>query len=568
MIRATFAPIVALLLSSALLLPAGHARTLRANAALNRDSMTLEDEIVLTIEIESAQAERPTLPRIAGLTAVPRGRTQSMQTINGVMSAKTIFQFGLRASKPGTYRIPSFSIRAGQQRFDTDPLTFTVTDAESLTGTERALFIDAEVSNDSPYRYEQVIYTIRLFSRYQHVSCSEIQFEAFDEFFVHDLGDQRRYETTRGGTRFQVVEIRKALFPQEVGPRKIGAAQLDCEITLPSRTPSDDRSLFGHVFRDAGRTQRKRLSADALTLNVRTIPSAPENFSGLVGQFQLDNDLSTTKLDTGGSTTLRLRVRGAGNVQQLTAPSYTVPKSLRTYVEEPKIQIETRGDRLVGALEQTVAIVPTSAGRFSLPAPELTYFDPAAERFETLRGKALTIQVDPTPASTKPPQSSDSPPSASTQEPEAPQSKSKEQAPPRDSKANNGRWSWSIALAIAVALTLLSAALVLWRGRRSPNPRRARERRLRERLAALKQGASPEVVLRAFRAALVGDGRESATPEELRALIHHSPIAPELRARSARWLDYCEQSLYAGSAVPAPEDPERLPALLLGVRRT
>jgi BatD DUF11 like domain len=382
---------VALLAASALAVPAG-AQGIRAT--VDRTEATMDDQIVLTVTVEGSQSAQPSLPELPDFQVYPRGQSTQIQLVNGQMSASISHLFALVPSHPGTFTIGAATVSIDGQTFHSQPFTVRILAAGAepqQPAASRDLFIDAEVSTREPYIGEEVVYTWRFYRRVQ-VANARLEPVDFPGFVSEKLGDVREYQTTVGGQRYAVSELRTALFPQEQGQHTLAGPRLACDVLVQSR--GGGGSLFEDFF---GRTraETKSLRTPQVTITVRPLPAPPKGFSGLVGSFDVRARLSRGKLAVGDSATLELTVSGTGNAQMIGEPRLPDLSAFKVYDDKPSGSINRDGAALSGEKTFRKALVPLRAGTLTVPAVELTYFDPRAGSYRTASTAPLTVQATP-----------------------------------------------------------------------------------------------------------------------------------------------------------------------------
>jgi hypothetical protein len=86
----------------------------------------------------------------------------------------------------------------------------------------------------------------------------------------------------------------------------------------------------------------------------------------------------------------------ASQLPTLDAP---LPAAVKHYPETPRRSTSAGERGVTGRLEQTVTLIPSQAGTFTVPAFELNWWNTKADRLETLRLPAHTFQVTVAPGS-------------------------------------------------------------------------------------------------------------------------------------------------------------------------
>ena len=380
-----------LLAACAVWLPAAATAEGRIQASVDRAEISEEDQILFQITIEGSRGAEPTLPELADFDVFPRGQSTQMSFVNGRMSSSVTYTYSLVPRSTGSFQIGSATVELGGELHSSSPITVRVLAASEQPAESRDLFLSAKVSTRSSFVGQQIVYTWRFYRRVQ-IGNARVDSMDFDGFTVEDLGEVREFNTTVNGVQYLVSEIRRALFPQEVGKLVIPPSKLSCEVLV--RSPRRRRSLIDDVFGAASR-QTKVLRTKPIEIEVRTLPPVPPGFSGLVGDFELEAGLSKQELQVGESVTLRLTVKGSGNVQMIGAPELPDLPAFKVYDDKPDGAIERSGSTLSGYRSYRKALVPLEAGDLAIPPMSLTFFDPETESYRTARTEALPLVVRP-----------------------------------------------------------------------------------------------------------------------------------------------------------------------------
>lgn len=360
-------------------------------ATVDRPEATVEDQLLLTVVIEGSRGAEPILPEIPEFDVYPRGQSTQMSFINGRMSSSVTYNYLLVPKTPGVFQIGAVTTEIDGRVLSSQPFQLRILEASAQPQQQRDLFITSRVSTTNPFVGQQVIYIWRFYRRVR-IGDARLEPLEFQGFVVEDLGEVREYQTAVGGVEYLVSEIRKALFPQEVGSFVIPASRLTCEVLV--RDSRRRRSLMDDFF-GSGSTETKVLRSDAIDVEVRPLPAPPKGFSGLVGSFDIEASMSKRHLEVGESATLRLTVSGTGNVQMINEPELAELPSFKVYGDQPERSINRSGRSLTGSRSFSKALVPLEPGEWILPSVEIVYFDPVDASFQTDRTEEIALTVIP-----------------------------------------------------------------------------------------------------------------------------------------------------------------------------
>lgn len=495
-----------------------------ASAELSAESMASSGSVTLSVSIDGTAAA-PTIPSVPGLHMRPSGERSQTIVTNGSMQRSTTYLYDVQADAPGDYVIAG--IRAGREPLPALTLHVSADASVAANGgsPSGASVADAglasmhlHVDKQRLFPGESVPFTIQAYFRGgTGVSLNGRPQFSNDAFIVSGLDAQpKQAQTNIGGVPYLAVTWRGVLsavkpgdYPLDVKlPVSLQYRELRPAPRRPTNTPPPsrlrdlfgnapgldnllddpffhsvfDEPLFSDMF-DAGRVVDKdvTLRGRAGTAHVSPLPAAgkPRDFSGAVGQFQLQAHASDTQLHQGEPSELHVTLRGAGNFGQFSAPRLASDARWTAYDPTSKF---TASDALAmrGTTEYVQALTPERSGELQLPGVSFSYFDPTTQRYVTLTTAAIGVHVagsDAVATSNAVP----SPAPAPDTEPVPPEVSVR-------SLARAGVPSWLLPLTAAgVLLALIVCGTALWL--RSPGRERQRVRAHGKRLFARKRRA-------------------------------------------------------------------------------
>jgi len=115
----------------------------------------------------------------------------------------------------------------------------------------------------------------------------------------------------------------------------------------------------------------------------------------LVGSFSLSENITSTKLEAGESTTLTIKVQGNGDLKKLPSPEMKNNGDFKIYDDEPTIKVTptAKGVRETKVFKK--AIVPLRPGRLTIPTFKFSFFDPSASKYVVLTTQPVSLDVSP-----------------------------------------------------------------------------------------------------------------------------------------------------------------------------
>lgn len=399
-----------------LIAPAARA-DLTVQSEVDRAQIDMNSQITLTVTVKGDDNNigTPQLPPIPDFVTTGTGSRENLLIQNGLISRSRTYTYSLIPRKAGKLTIGPVTVTSDARTVKTAPITVTVTASALSPQTRRNVpstnsgrterrtnskpfFVEAEIDKDTVYLGEQVTYT---FSYYRNVALTESNTYSPPQttgFISVPLPPNRRRTTVIDGESYNVVQVVSAMFPTRTGELTIGPARLrvvpDVFSNLLGRDP------FGWFGRSGSRLtsgEPRNLATRSKEVFVKPLPRPPAGlvFSGAVGKCALGASISADSVGVGDPVTITWTLSGKGRMDLVDPPRVDWPNGLETY--PPTTDLATSTDRDIVAETKTfsVAVVPRKQGTITIPAPEVTYFDPADTRYKVARARALTLRVGP-----------------------------------------------------------------------------------------------------------------------------------------------------------------------------
>ncbi len=230
------------------------------------------------------------------------------------------------------------------------------------------------------YVGQQVLVHWELYTQSDVLGFRTLRQPTTDGFWADDLRSPRRLQFARKVLQSRVYYVaalaKKALFPQRPGKLKVGpmAAMV--------------RTL--NSFSGSAKRQSEELEIEVLPLPEQGKPKgfAEQN----VGRYSLAATLDRKTVKAGDAVTLRIVIRGAGNLRQLAMPKLGTVPGFKVY--EPKAKERINNSRQIeGEKVLEYLLLPTRSGKLTIPPLQLDYFDPKAARYRKARSRALRLMV-------------------------------------------------------------------------------------------------------------------------------------------------------------------------------
>ncbi len=366
----------------------------------------------------------PRQPHAPGLDDMPDFNAVPLDT-TAVANATNVwlYRFAFRARQEGERIIPP--MRFGN--LETAPLTIH---ALKPVKTGR-MSLKVNLSARTVYVGEPVLLTTEWDSTYPFSALKAVdfhfpilddrRFELFDLYApgnedpaqatglpVHGtrvLAERRSYEAE--GVQHQSLSFSKILVPRVSGRLTIPASMLLCaadgnaagNANLNRRNAFQYPAYFDNTFFDQNVTDRnyERIytESDPLMLEVKPLPAAgrPVLFNGLVGEYALEVEAEPKTVRVGEAITLTITVTSAGYMENISFPPLRYQPLLAGQFEIPAERALPARTETSKVYTQTIRPLATSVS--NVPPLELSFFNPAANAYATVRSEAIPLSVKP-----------------------------------------------------------------------------------------------------------------------------------------------------------------------------
>lgn len=389
---------------AALVLPVGASSANSANggtnisATISRNIIGLDESFTLTLTMDgSCDCEPDLSPLKHDFEVGGNSHSSQVNIINGHVSRSKVWRVVLMPKRGGRLTIPSLCCDGNC----TMPQNIVVKDLPPGDINGAAVMIEAEVSNPEVTVQAQLIYTVRLLLRQalSEAALSELQPQGV-ETSVKVVPDDLHYTTTRNGYSYQVIERNYILFPQHAGELKLPPVRLDgilaasrANLRSPFSATIDPFDMIGQ------RGKRFRLRTKAITVKVVDPAQHDPSQPWLPAQkLTIDDDWQQhPPTMTVGEAATRTITTSVSALSATALPELKIeaPPSFKTYPDKTVRHDTSTSTGTKGQMVQKIAMVPTRAGKFTLPATSMRWWDSANRQWKTANLPAVTVTVTP-----------------------------------------------------------------------------------------------------------------------------------------------------------------------------
>lgn len=387
-------------------------------------SVVVGNRFKVAYEANTRTDSQPTLPEVDGMRIL-MGPSSSIMTqssnINGkkTTSQTITFTYTVVIDKEGEVTIPGASVMVDGKKYTSNPLTIKVLPESQASSAAQQqgnrggsasvqggntstnisndnLFIIASVNKTKVYDQEALLLTYKVYTDVNLVNLDNPTPD-LKGFNIQEVeqSQQRQFELEHyNGHNYNTLVWRQfVLFPQETGKLEIPSMEYEAIVAVQTRRTNDPFEMMfngGYSYIEV----RKKLKSNKIVIDVEKLPAGkPTGFSGGVGRFNISSTVSRSTLKSNEEFTLKVTVKGDGNMKLMGDPVIEFPSEFDVYdpIISNNYKLTTRG--FAGEKTYEYVVTPRTAGVFTIPAAKFAYFDTATGNYKTVESKEFTIDV-------------------------------------------------------------------------------------------------------------------------------------------------------------------------------
>jgi hypothetical protein len=368
----------------------------------------MDDSFVFEVKVENSTNEPPSLVGGDDFDISYLGINRMTQSINGLVSHRTIFRYELRPKHEGILETPSVE-KSGHV---TLPKKIQVAKAAPASARDpnAPLSLESRVSNNQPYVGEQVVSEITIHSNTPNPAIQKVDDLSTQGVWQQQMPPQSSKCTQRNRCS---TTIAYALFPLKAGKLIIpGRSMVGAVPIQQGNNPMLDPDFdpFGPSFQDffAPRMRRVNLKSNEVELTVKPLPGKSVPFVGFVETIVTTPELS---LQVGkGTAQLAVKIISDGNLESLKTLATKPSTHYEIFWEEPQRHPFVQDGKLLTEVTFQGSVVATDGGQDSITFDPIEYFDPLSKTYKFANIDSIVLQISgdqiipPTVVATPPPQ--------------------------------------------------------------------------------------------------------------------------------------------------------------------
>jgi BatD DUF11 like domain len=342
-------------------------RAMAQNETLTLDVVYAERADTSSIDFEEM------LPDFSILSNRPSSQTRF---VNLKRSSQTSWQLTLMPKRIGRLTIPSFSI--GSVR--TQPIEVVVSPAPKSPEEGAPFSARLVLDRERAFVGEQILIRIMLSAArgVGELRGSPLEISGMQAALVNQSEFQRVIENTP----YQVTELSYVFFPEAPGMLTIPSLQYTGTMRgaqlVVARTEPVAIEILDPALDAEASLERPWLPAEAVAL--------ASEWSGEVDSLAVGEPVTRT-----------IQIAAAGQRAAAISPIAHPDGPYKQYSEQPLLEDAETSTGILGRRTESIVLVPTQEGDFTLPPIEIKWWNTAERRWQIARLREETLRIGPAP---------------------------------------------------------------------------------------------------------------------------------------------------------------------------
>ena len=341
---------------------------------------------------------------------------QSTQIINGKVTRNVSYTYTyiLQSTREGKFTIPPATVVVNKKQYSTNSLQIEVikgkTQPQTRTPATQSqndqgmanienedLFVRVLISNSDVYQGAHLVATVKIYSRVNLSGFEKVDLPDFNGFYMQEIEIPPLRSLERENINGQIygtgVIKKYLLFPQYSGNIVIEPVEIECLVQQTvRRTPQssfDDFFSFNSV-----RNTKKFVSSPEVSINVKPLPAgAPSSFCGTVGSVNMIAGLDKSSVKENDAVTLKITLKGTGNLKLAEAPVVDFPPDFETYDPKVTTNLKAGVSGTTGSKTFEYLVIPRHAGNYRIAPVKYSFFDTGSRKYKYLSSEEFLINV-------------------------------------------------------------------------------------------------------------------------------------------------------------------------------
>lgn len=353
---------------------------------LDIGSLNLQTGKSTNLLLSLVNAQGAKLSKINGLEnfdVLSTNPSTSTQIINGDVSYQDDIRYVIMPKNVGQFTLQGIVEYKGKTHH-TNQLNINVSEAKDLPQENVSdLFVKTIVSDSEVYLGQKIVLAYELYSRYNIEDYGFRDTVEVDGFMMSDVPkDNLKAEYVfLGDNKYVKFEAKQTYLT----PIKAGT------FTIPEYNFQVNVSTGSGFF---STSQAEYLRTEAKQITVKPLPdNKPADFSGIVGNLNLQSEYSRLEVPYGDSLTLKVTASGNCDLSLLDKLTKNSIKDFTVYETEKGMEENIVGYKYSARKDYEIILVPEKSGEVKIDPIHISYFDTESGTYKQAEISGATITV-------------------------------------------------------------------------------------------------------------------------------------------------------------------------------
>lgn len=357
------------------------------NLSASNLNVNIDESFEMSLSIDSNEKINVDNIKIIGeenIKILGTGKSQSSYYINGKSSYNYKLNYKVMGRKTGKYPIKA-EIEIKKRKYQSNELEFDFHKDNNVRKSDKRLYFELNPNKKEIYFGEKICVDYKVITKDYRVDFSESYFEndSNSNFVEKNLEQNIKQNSTYINGEYALeYTLKKVLMtPINTGNISIDSKNLVVSLALSS-------------------FQRKttNLHSEPIEINVNPLPKdgKPDNFSEIVGEFNIDFEVDKTTINYGDAATINIRIYGNTNLDLLDSViKYIDLRDFRVFETMKKYDEKIVNDQYFAEKSFELIVIPKNSGAVTFPSISINYFDIKDGNYKSKKINKINLNVIP-----------------------------------------------------------------------------------------------------------------------------------------------------------------------------
>lgn len=347
---------------------------------VSNPSPSIYETLNLEVSFVNQDKEQYNIEGIDNFAILSKGSTNSYNVINGKTTSMRSDMYRIRPKKSGDFTLTVVTKNGERKSIKID----VVEDSNIDSIIKDRFTLKGEIPKETYYFGEKIPFQEYFITTVNMSSFSQVKAPDFKDFSVKDITPYSRNSYIQkdinynGKNAIELTLYKGILQANSSGEKIIKTSEV--KVGEPSRDYFYENTSY--------------LGPKDIKINIKPLPvGAPENFKGIVGTLNYEDNWKNTTVNIGQAVTLTLKLYGSGNLALVDTIGIQNSDEFNIFETEKDYSENIKGDKYYNEKTFEIAFIPKKTGLQKIPEILIPYFNTETEKYEFLKISSREIDV-------------------------------------------------------------------------------------------------------------------------------------------------------------------------------